>query len=322
LPEDNSLSKYREKPELFTTRWRYPSRLGNSSKIHPTDMQLYDVELQGEIAWMNLMYPSQSERTFDGQDLIMRCRKFWWLSYALGTMYIMGVWLVPRHMKDKDAYDLHRLLVIWNFVLAVFSFIGMVRTVPQLLMMMRTYGFEYTICRAARVSYGGGSSGFWTMLFIFSKYFELIDTLFLVLRKRKVGFLHWFHHFSVLVYCWHSWMWEMPTGFYFVTMNYTVHAVMYFYYFLAAVLQRPLSWGIYVTILQISQMFGGIVVNIAHLLVFLRNDVPNCDGHLPNVVAALVMYASYLYLFMEFLCKRYCKKHTKNGKSMDAKKLL
>ena len=32
---------------------------------------------------------------------------------------------------------------------------------------------------------------------------------------------------------------------------------MYTYYFLAAVLERPLSWGIIVTIMQVSQMFIG-----------------------------------------------------------------
>ncbi len=38
-------------------------------------------------------------------------------------------------------------------------------------------------------------------LFIISKVPETIDTLFIVLRRQQLIFLHWFHHASVLVYC-------------------------------------------------------------------------------------------------------------------------
>ena len=49
-----------------------------------------------------------------------------------------------------------------------------------------------------------GPTGLWVGLFIFSKLPELFDTAFLVLQKKKVIFLHWFHHTTVLLYCWHA----------------------------------------------------------------------------------------------------------------------
>lgn len=49
-----------------------------------------------------------------------------------------------------------------------------------------------------------GPASFWACMFAFSKIAELGDTLFLVLRKRPVIFLHWYHHAVVLIYCWHS----------------------------------------------------------------------------------------------------------------------
>merc|ERR1719502_1613920 len=99
----------------------------------------------------------------------------------------------------------------------------------------------------------------------------------------------------------------MPTGIYFVVMNYMVHSIMYFYYFLAAI-GKPPKWALMVTIMQLSQMAVGIAITLSHVYILVHNTVPNCDGHIPNLTAALGMYASYFILFAQFLGNRYCKK--------------
>jgi len=106
----------------------------------------------------------------------------------------------------------------------------------------------------------------------------------------------------------------MPTGLYFVAMNFSVHAVMYFYYFLAGITNPP-PWGMMVTIMQLSQMVIGIIVTCSHIRIMWFGTVANCDGYLPNLGAALAMYASYFFLFAQFFVKRYCLKRSKaNGK--------
>ena len=37
-----------------------------------------------------------------------------------------------------------------------------------------------------------------------------------------------YHHVTVLLFCWHSFMSTSSAGLYFVSMNYGVHALMYF----------------------------------------------------------------------------------------------
>lgn len=54
---------------------------------------------------------------------------------------------------------------------------------------------------------------------------ELVDTFFIVIHKKKLIFLHWYHHITVLLYCWHSYVTTSPPGIFFVVMNYGVHAM-------------------------------------------------------------------------------------------------
>lgn len=142
------------------------------------------------------------------------------------------------------------------------------------------------------------------MLFIFSKIPELIDTVFIVLRKKPLIFLHWYHHVTVLLFCWSAYATLAGSGLYFVAMNYTVHAMMYGYYCLQALNMCPKSFPAYlITLSQISQMFVGTGVCVSAWYFMLSGK--SCNNDLSNLVAGALMYGSYLYLFCEFAYKRY-----------------
>lgn len=220
-------------------------------------------------------------------------------------------------MKDRKPFDLRYPLAAWNLFLSVFSAWGMIKTVPHLLFLVATLPFDKTVCNPAS-SWGGPGSGLAVQLFILSKLPELIDTVFIVLRKKPLIFLHWYHHVTVLAFCWHSYVTESGAGLYFIAMNYTVHAVMYFYYFLQAIRAIPKwfpSWLI--TNMQILQMIIGTA--IVCFSIYFKNygsthfAVHECNVQFDNLVVGGVIYASYLYLFMEFAVKRYILKPKKSG---------
>lgn len=98
-------------------------------------------------------------------------------------------------------------------------------------------------------------------------------------------------------------------------MNYGVHAVMYFYYFLMAIKIRP-PWAMMVTALQISQMFVGVTFTILNFI-YVGSD--RCTISHSNNLAAFGMYGSYLFLFMEFFISRYFVKSPSSNKKAKKK---
>lgn len=228
------------------------------------------------------------------------------LPVLIVVAYMAFCFFGSKVMEKRERFNLRYPLAYWNLLLCVFSTCGMVRTVPHILHLLSSKSFEYTVCTAADIQYGNGGSGLWVGLFIYSKIPELCDTIFIVLRKRQLIFLHWYHHVTVLLYCWHAYMTESSAGLYFVSMNYTVHAVMYGYYFLMALRIPPPVPPVLITILQILQMLVGTAICYASYR-FYASGV-SCGVTYENLVAGALMYASYLFLFMEFAVKRFILK--------------
>lgn len=157
------------------------------------------------------------------------------------------------------------------------------------------------------VIYGVGWSGLFVMLFIYSKFAELVDTGLLVLRRAPLSLLHVWHHVTVLLYCWHSYGTRIGTGLWFAAMNYVVHSIMYAYFGATSISGRwrrsVRPFAILITLLQISQMVVGIVVTLSALHFSAEGKV--CHVNHTNSWLGLSMYTSYFVLFLEFFVKGY-----------------
>lgn len=222
--------------------------------------------------------------------------------------YLTAIYYGQLYFKNRPAWNCRRALAIWNFSLSLFSIIGFSRTAPLLYHYLTNYSLKENFCFEPEHTCGSGSTGFWVQLFALSKIPELVDTFFIVVHKKPLLFLHWYHHVSVLLYCWHSYVTRSNVSFLFGVMNYAVHAVMYGYYFLMAIQRKP-KWfsAFYLTVAQISQMVVGVSCTLygLYLLYFTDAKSHGCLLDLSNNAAAFIMYGSYLYLFLEFFLQRY-----------------
>lgn len=157
------------------------------------------------------------------------------------------------------------------------------------------------------------------MLFCYSKLFELNDTVFLVLCKKPVIFLHWFHHVTVLLYCWYAYGTAGSHGIYFAVMNFFIHSIMYSYYFLMLIKPiRPIvrTVGPLITTLQITQMAGGLVVSVLAAREILTGKP--CHITSANWKLGLAMYTCYFFLFAALFVKKNCSSKKSDRKTKSA----
>ena len=266
----------------------------------------------------------------------------WHIPLIAVTLYgVLVVGLGQLLMRHRTAFELRGLSQAWNAIVSVFSIAGAVQLVPYAVSQWGARGgLVGATCTPANAWYMTGISGALTHTFMWSKFFDLIDTVFLVLRKKDVIVLHWYHHITVLLYGWETMQVNPPFGFWFCAMNYTVHAFMYSYYFLMGIgatrrLVRPIAPLI--TSMQIMQMVGGLVVIVVagmycdsktifdnsttRFASLLRN--PSEVFHLfwgldlaSNFVHGFVMYLSYFILFVNFFYQTYFAKAGKHRRAM------
>ena len=144
------------------------------------------------------------------------------------------------------------------------------------------------------------NTAWYIAVFNATKCLEWIDTVFLVLRKRKIIFLHWFHHLITYLYCWHGTYYSYrsdSTGLWFCSMNLFVHAIMYGYYALTTINIKS-KYAYIVTILQFLQMV------IATLITLFSITCPDISKNYHGLVFSLAMYTSYFFLFGKLLYRK------------------
>ncbi|XP_037547192.1 elongation of very long chain fatty acids protein 6-like [Nematolebias whitei] len=243
------------------------------------------------------------ERRFDDKRAQEWMQENWSTSFVFCGLYAAVVFGGQHFMRERPKLDLRRLLSLWSLSLAVFSIVGAIRTGLYMLHVFTNSGFKETVCD--NDFYSAPVTKFWAYAFTISKAPELGDTVFIVLRKQRLIFLHWYHHITVLLYTWFSYKDRVAGGGWFMTMNYSVHALMYTYYAArAAGVRIPRPCAMLITAAQILQMVVGLTV--LGFVYRWMHDV-RCPSNMDNVAWGSLMYLSYLVLFAWFFYNTYLK---------------
>ncbi|KAK4509563.1 uncharacterized protein ATC70_007916 [Mucor velutinosus] len=200
---------------------------------------------------------------------------------------------------------------VHNAFLTVVSFVLLVLLIEQLVPQLVNRGLYYTIC----------SEEAWTqeleLLYYLNylvKYYELIDTVFLVIKKKKLDFLHYFHHSMTMALCYTQLVGRTTVSWVPIVLNLTVHVLMYYYYYRTASGVK-IWWKQYLTTMQIIQFVIDLVViytctysYYAYTYTSFMLNFGDCAGTESAAAFGCAILTSYLFLFINFYRITYNKK--------------
>ncbi|EFC39165.1 predicted protein [Naegleria gruberi] len=252
-----------------------------------------------------------------------------WIYPATAVVgYGLSLYLLPLYMKKvrNNTPMKHPLLEMFikfhNIFLSVLSlimvlgFVGeaveVVNEIPEASFMEKLSALTCDVPNRM----GKGAVPFWLYIFYLSKYYELLDTVFLMIKCKSLTFLHTFHHMITLLLCWYVILEKSQMMWFPSTLNAGVHVIMYFYFYVCTVKNSPIftpgclnvikPW---ITRMQIIQFVFDLVVPKVWLW-FKYGDNQTCAGNYYPFFLVDLTVAAFLALFLNFYIQSYKRKKT------------
>ncbi|GLA31992.1 hypothetical protein AnigIFM63326_010909 [Aspergillus niger] len=279
-------------------------------------------------------------------------------SYVLIIAYLNSINRKRCHKPWRltQTRSFHYLVLFHNIGLAVFSawvFCGLLSTVYRNLPSIKREAYSVhvaaTLCHiegryilhnsvlnATRIvwdtGYGDGlwqrGLGYFCWVMYMSKYYEVMDTVILILKGKEITFLQTYHHSGVMIGSWALMRSISPHCLVAALLNSGVHALMYLYYALQTLkIPVPMHLKRTLTAVQIAQFSIGYILGLCYLFIAYnspharistgRDDVLNDELrhtvvpclHTPGHLAVLLLGGLYLgpliYLFVRFFVRSY-----------------
>ncbi|KAL1961588.1 hypothetical protein VTN77DRAFT_1414 [Rasamsonia byssochlamydoides] len=268
--------------------------------------------------WTSIVgYPAAEFRFIPGVTRMSTFKE----TFLLISLYYITIFTGWWFMRKRQPYKLNTLFIIHNFFLTAVSTTLLVLFLEQLIPALWKHGLYKCIC-----SRPGWTDQLVVLYYLnyLTKYVELIDTVFLFLKKKPLTFLHTYHHGATAFLCWTQLLGRTPLSWVPITLNLTVHVIMYWYYFQSARGIR-VWWKEWITRLQIIQfvldlgfVYFGTWDHYADEYGIDFLHIGRCEGEAFAAVAGSLILSSYLGLFISFYISTYRKPSDKNRKQVGA----
>lgn len=227
-------------------------------------------------------------------------RDVWWSGpIFFSIFYLLVVYFGVKAMENRAEFKIKPYIFAYNMYQCVINLYGFIAMYQEVFTNPVFKGFWGNDIVLGAPSF---KIGFLVWLHYNNKYVELLDTLWMILRKKnkQISFLHCYHH-VLLVWSWFL-VCKIEVGgdsYFGASINSFIHVIMYGYYTLA-LLGIPCPWKKFITSMQLAQF----------TLVACHSCYCFYAQKAPFILAAhqLFVMLNMLVLFSKFFWDTYSKK--------------
>lgn len=264
---------------------------------------------------------------------------------VVGVVYLISLFSLQSYMKEKKPFVLKIPTFIHNVILTTISTVMFLGVFYGAFLKYESQGFWAGLVCEQDPQPIKGVMFYWGYIFYLSKFYELIDSFLLVLKKKPLIFLHVFHHFVMPFVCWAGlegkWCMALWTS---TFWNSFVHILMYYYYSVSTLGINP-WWKKHLTGLQIYQFVSGVLYTGIYFYYYFKDlkidfntsssslssswpfmsKLPTitfnqgCTGELWAVGLMFAVNCSFLFLFSKFFVEQYLNNKSARASSRTTK---
>ncbi|KAN0004482.1 hypothetical protein ACTFIZ_010656 [Dictyostelium cf. discoideum] len=260
----------------------------------------------------NQLIPSKDFKFIEGVTPFTN-KNFIFMSIFLYLLTVLSIKVLFNVLNIKG-WKLGMISGIHNLILCVWSFLMCAGLSYDLLLLFTSseHGINALFC-SPESNPLTGRIFYWHYLYFISKFYEFIDTLIIVLKRRELIFLHIWHHAIVVLIVW-TWLPGVAYASVGMFANTLVHVFMYYYYFRTSINPSVrIWWKSYLTSGQLFQFSMSFVLAIPFLLQDISlNQTTGKFNHSCKGWGAfgftMVNNLIFLILFINFYIQTYVKR--------------
>jgi len=286
---------------------------------------------------------SMSSSPFDWsshQSFLTHWSTPWLTAFTYVSLVLLANATLPN---DQAPLSFRKRLQNWTRSSSIFYFVSVLHNSILILVSIyifvgflygahayiQVHGYWHALCPPPSAQYLTKGPPFLIIyIFYVSKYYELLDTVLLACKGRRIIPLHAYHHMIMLPSMWLCFDGDLVSSLFGLAFfNSAVHIIMYTYYLFYAIGYKfSLHWKKWVTRLQILQFVTGACGGTFFFLLYVTqpsfsmttgfNYIQGCAGKSYSILAVFIVNISFLIFFIKFFQKTYRRSNENTEKKL------